>query len=84
MVGYKKTYCDFFGYGEQDFIPCENCGKRAVDVHHIEPKGMGGSKTKDNIENLIGLCRSCHNLAHENYFTKENLILMHKYKMINK
>lgn len=47
----------FFNYGEQDFIPCEMCGDRAVDIHHIEKR----NKTKnDFIENLIGLCRDCH------------------------
>ena len=48
---------NFFGYGEQDFIPCEMCGSRAVDIHHIEKR----NKTKnDYIENLIALCRGCH------------------------
>ena len=52
-----------FGYGIQDFIPCTTCGSRAVDIHHIERRGMGGSKTKDIIENLAALCRKCHNKA---------------------
>lgn len=45
-----------------DFIPCEVCGRRAVDVHHIHARGMGGDPTgnKDVIENLMGLCRTCH------------------------
>ncbi len=51
---------DFFGYDEASFIPCEICGNRAVDIHHIQCKGMGGSKTKDNIENLQAVCRKCH------------------------
>jgi 5-methylcytosine-specific restriction endonuclease McrA len=49
-MGYKKT----------DFIPCEVCGSQAVDIHHINARGMGGSKTADVIENLMGLCRKCH------------------------
>lgn len=46
-----------------DFIPCEVCGKRATDIHHIDARGMGGDPTgkKDVIENLMGLCRKCHN-----------------------
>ena len=36
---------------------------RAVDIHHLESRGMGGSKNKDYIENLMGLCRDCHNKA---------------------
>jgi 5-methylcytosine-specific restriction endonuclease McrA len=45
-----------------DFIGCEVCGKRAVDVHHIHNRGSGGDPTgsKDVIENLMGLCRICH------------------------
>jgi hypothetical protein len=36
------------------------CGKTAVDIHHIEARGMGGTTTKDVIENLMCLCRECH------------------------
>tara|TARA_R100000152_G_C6772265_1_gene199077 strand:+ start:1310 stop:1657 length:348 start_codon:yes stop_codon:yes gene_type:complete len=56
-----KIYIEFFDYVEGDFMPCEMmCGDRATDVHHIQRRGMGGSKTKDYIENLAGLCRDCH------------------------
>jgi len=51
---------DHFGYGIDSFIPCEICGKRAVDVHHIDCRGMGGTSKKDGIENLMGLCREDH------------------------
>lgn len=77
MKKYKKIYFDYFGYGEQERILCEVCEKEAVDIHHINPKNMGGSKTKDNIENLIGLCRDCHTSAHSNGLTKEFLINIH-------
>lgn len=60
MKKYTRTYLNFFGYDETDFIPCEVCNKQAVDIHHIQAKGMGGSKTKDNIENIMALCRECH------------------------
>lgn len=50
---------DYFNYGIDDFIPCEVCGKKAVDIHHIDCKGMGGSK-KDYIDNLMAVCRKCH------------------------
>lgn len=65
MKRHTKIYIDFFKYGEQDFIPCEYCGSRAVDVHHIERRGAGGDPkgNKDKIENLVGLCRDCHNKA---------------------
>lgn len=51
---------DFFGYHLTDFIPCELCGGKAVDVHHIECRGMGGTKKEDTIENLMALCRGHH------------------------
>lgn len=60
MKNHVKIYLDFFNYDISDFIPCEVCEQKAVDIHHIERRGMGGSKTKDTIENLQALCRSCH------------------------
>jgi hypothetical protein len=57
---------DFFGYGIDDIIPCSikfpRCTGKAIDICHIEPKGMGGNpnKEKDRIENLIAGCRNCH------------------------
>lgn len=44
---------------EGEFLPCEICYQPMVDVHHIHSRGMGGSD-KDCIENLMGLCRYCH------------------------
>ncbi|OUW03918.1 MAG: hypothetical protein CBD11_01890 [Phycisphaera sp. TMED151] len=43
---------------------CELCHRnKVVDIHHINPRGMGGNPSgeKDCIENLMGLCRVCHN-----------------------
>ena len=48
------------GFDTTDWIPCELCGKTAVDVHHLQARGQGGSKTKDVIENLMAVCRDCH------------------------
>lgn len=50
---------------------CEvpGCGKRAVDVHHILGKGKH-PELKDDINNLIGLCRECH----EKYGQKKEYI----------
>ena len=55
---------DYFGYTEADFIPCEipSCGARAVDINHINARGMGGNPSgdKDDIRNLMAVCREHH------------------------
>lgn len=60
MKPHVKTYLKFFGYTISDFIPCELCGAQAIEIHHVKPRGMGGSKYRDNIENLMAVCRKCH------------------------
>jgi 5-methylcytosine-specific restriction endonuclease McrA len=41
---------------------CEKCGRPAVDLAHIEHRKMGGSRLLDTADNLLALCRECHNL----------------------
>ena len=65
MVNHKKVYTTFFNLDICDRILCTSCGQDAVDIHHILPRGMGGSE-KDYIENLVALCRTCHNKAESN------------------
>lgn len=60
MKNHTKIYLNHFGYTGDDFIPCETCGARAVDIHHIEARGMGGTKKADTIDNLMALCREHH------------------------
>jgi hypothetical protein len=60
MKKHKQVYLNYFGLDEGFFIACEICGAQAVDIHHIDARGMGGSKTKDYIENLQAVCRKCH------------------------
>lgn len=69
MKNHVKIYLVAFGYSPGDWMPCEissiergSCkgNGTAVDVHHIEARGMGGSERRDVITNLIGLCRHCH------------------------
>lgn len=60
MKPHTKIYFEAFGYDISDWIPCEACPGTAVDIHHIDSRGMGGSKEKDVITNLQALCRDCH------------------------
>lgn len=62
MKHHTHKYMQAFGYTISDFVPCEVCGKKAVDIHHIEARGMGGNPSgdKDEINNLQALCRKCH------------------------
>ncbi len=62
MTGYKKTYCEFFGYNKHDTIPSEYSGEPAVDIHHLTKRG----KYKDAIWNLIALTREEHYEAESN------------------
>ncbi len=53
---------------------CQICGEvRNIDRHHIVLKGMGGSKNPMVLaeENLITLCRSCHQKIHEHIWRIE-------------
>ena len=74
MQKHTKIYMDHFGYDISDFIPCEICGAKANDVHHIEGRGKG----KDVITNLMALCRKHHKYAHECKIDKTVFIERHK------
>jgi predicted restriction endonuclease len=67
----------YFGYHLSDWMPCEICGCQAVDIHHIECRSMGGTKTKDTIENLMALCRGHHVQFGDKKQHKEMLIEVH-------
>lgn len=59
MKSYTKVYLQFFGLTTADFIPCEVCGMRSVDIHHIKARSLH-SKLLNEIKNLMALCRVCH------------------------
>ena len=48
---------------ERDGHKCRMCGKSEglADVHHIIKRSQGGG---DDMDNLILLCRECHNKQH--------------------
>lgn len=72
VTRHGKVYADFFGIGPEDVSPCERCIlnrelkrsvtiNQAVDIHHLKFRSLRGG---DNIENLGGVCRSCHDVCH--------------------
>ena len=50
---------------KRDKNVCRKCGKPAKEIHHIIPLRKGG---ENKIENLITLCKRCHNIADNLYF----------------
>lgn len=47
---------------KRDHYQCRVCGDTdALTVHHITPRGEGGT---DDLDNLITLCDACHQRVH--------------------
>jgi predicted restriction endonuclease len=72
MQKHIKTYLEYY-WLDQNNISCEVCGLQAVDIHHIEARSKFGKKTKhlqDIIQNIIALCRNCHQNAHWQWTNK--------------
>ena len=81
MKNHTKVYLKGMGYDTTDFIPCEVCQATAVDIHHLNARGMGGSKQADTIENLMALCRACHVQFGDLKQHKEMLQARHNYQL---
>jgi 5-methylcytosine-specific restriction endonuclease McrA len=80
MQPHTIVYLEYFGYSTADFIACECCAAKAIDLHHIIPRSKFGKKTKhlqDKIDNIIALCRKCHEDAHAEKLSKEYLQEIH-------
>lgn len=78
MQKHIKVYLEYY-WIEQEQVICEACWKKWVDIHHIQQRSFYWKKTKhlqDKIENLIWLCRLCHQKAH---FQKEPYL--HKWEL---
>ena len=81
MKPYTKTYLKYFGFDESDFIPCEICGAKAVDIHHLEPKSRAKAKV-NLIDNLMALCRNCHDECGKSPQMNERAKLIHRKKLL--
>ncbi len=65
---HKQVYMQEMGCGEDDILLCETlkgvnmqCTYRADEIHHIVFRSAGG---KDELINLVAICRNCHDKAH--------------------
>jgi|TARA_E500000305_G_scaffold110691_2_gene119565 5-methylcytosine-specific restriction endonuclease McrA len=83
MKKHTKIYMNYHNYDISDWIACEHCGTTAVDIHHLTGRGIGGSKNKDFIENLIALCRRCHIKAETDKQFNNQLKELNKHKHSN-
>lgn len=79
MAKHIKVYEDFFGCRD-----CELTGLPRGDVHHIRARGSGGSKLRDNIENLMALNRIAHDYFGDKKQFKEWLQEWHEEYIINR
>lgn len=75
MKKHTKIYFDYFDVEYDLQSGWHNCkseisGLPAEDIHHIEARGMGGSKYADKIENLMALTRD----EHEEFGDKKQFI----------
>lgn len=63
MKSHTEIYMKAYGYDKGDFISCEITGQKAVDICHIDCRGMGGNPKgdKNRIENLMANSREAHN-----------------------
>ncbi len=54
---------------------CECCYQvKPLDPHHYHAKGVGGGSRLDIPENLLALCRSCHDAAHWGRIDRSHLL----------
>lgn len=67
MQNYQKIYLDYFGLTKEDFMFCEVCMGEAQEIHHLN----GRLGDKNNIKNLVAICRSCHTTQHK-HNSREN------------
>lgn len=81
MKPYIKTYLSYFKLDNPDEGIDELFGFMGNNVHHIYARGMGGSKLRDNIENLMCLRQDVHEIVGDKSAFRELLIDAHKLYM---
>lgn len=63
MKNHTRVYLRYYNIRDTSECSCLMCGGQATDLHHIKPRGMGGSEMLDYVENLAPLCRNHHTKA---------------------
>ena len=85
MPPHVKNYLLSINCDISDGICCEICNSyNMVEIHHIKRRSEFGKKTKhlqDLPDNLIALCRTCHDKAHANVYTKPYLFELVKKRL---
>lgn len=81
MQIYTKNYLKHFNYCKEDFIKCECCNNRASEIHHILNKNRL-TENRNRIENIMAICRECHNNYGEINYLIPLLFEIHKKVML--
>lgn len=84
MQKHIENYIKHFKLGEQSDIQCEICMREGridnggFDIHHIIYRSHGGV---DTIDNIMCLCRKCHDKIHNGKLAlnEGDLRLIHNY-----
>lgn len=72
MKKHIKNFIKHYGLAEGEFMACQYCCLLPVnDIHHVIYRSAGGS---DEVSNLVGLCRPCHQKAHNKTIKAEELL----------
>lgn len=80
MQKHISVYLKHFDLGDQDLICCEACGREGrvdgsgFDIHHIHGRVIPDA---NNINNIMCLCRRCHDMAHQEKLSKDTFQYMH-------
>lgn len=71
----------YFGFDVSSFIPCEVCGGQCTEIHHLTPRSLRKDLV-NKIDNLMALCRTCHERAHNDRQFNDDLRLIHRRKCL--
>lgn len=59
---------------------CTICNEPIEHIHHIVPRSKGGS---NNVKNLVGLCKHCHDMVHKDESILKGTKQQYKISLLN-